>query len=69
MPISTKSNKSQKSTMARTQNANNATMAAEAHAQRRQNFTCTTTTKGSLRLSKKSPSNGRDAQQTSNLVN
>lgn len=69
MPVSTKSNKSQKSTKTRTQIANNASMAAEAHAQRRQNFTCTTTTKGSLRLSKKSPSNGRDGQNNNALVN
>ena len=57
-PISTKSNKSQKSSKLQQRTQANAGMMAEAHAQRKQNFTCTMT-KGSLRLSKKSPSAGR----------
>ena len=38
-------------------------MIVEAHAQRKQNFTCTMT-KGSLKLSKKSPSGGRGDART-----
>ena len=57
-PVSTKSNKSQKSSKLQQRSQANAGMVAEAHAQRKQNFTCTMT-KGSLRLSKKSPSAGR----------